>query len=202
MKQPSRVRSRLLGRERSNSQAEKTSGRRVPFTQLIPKLLNTGSQQSRVNLRVRLIHVAEVSRRKHDRFLVESLRWRDGRPLRGEKYRLGQSRGNQMSQQGGAVPTLERRPAKIQIVDLDALLDDVLRQAFEKGFLALQSIERGVDQIHAQNSNRFLLKHIGRIEHIHVQQQVVGRAARLRLKSETHPTMRVVGPREVARRYR
>src|SRR5580693_8179003 len=78
MKQPSHVRSRLLGGERSNGQAEKTGGRRVPLTQLIPKLLNTGSQQSRVNLRVRLVHVAEVSRREHDRFLVESLRWRHG----------------------------------------------------------------------------------------------------------------------------
>src|SRR4029077_6838828 len=118
MKHPGHVRSRLLGGERSNGQAEKTGGRRGPFAQLIPKLMNTGSQQARVNLRVCLIHVPEVSRR--DRFLVEGLRRRSSRPFRREKYRLGESRGNQMSQQGGAIPTLERGPAKIQIVDLDA----------------------------------------------------------------------------------
>src|SRR4029077_17822407 len=64
--QPGDVRRRLVADKRRNSQAEKTGGRRVPFAHLIPKLLNSGSQQARVNLRVRLIHVAEVSRRKYD----------------------------------------------------------------------------------------------------------------------------------------
>src|SRR5580704_18770968 len=75
------LRRRLVAHQRRNRQAEKTSGLGVPFAHLIPKLLNSGSQESRVNFCVRLIHVAEVSRRKHDGFLVESLRWRDGRPL-------------------------------------------------------------------------------------------------------------------------
>jgi len=45
----------------------------------------------------------------------------------------------------------------------------------------------------------FLLEDIGRIAHVDVHEDIVGRAAGLRLKAETDPTMRIVGPGEVAR---
>ena len=64
---------------------------------------------------------------------------------------------------------------------------------------ALQFIERGVDEIDAENADGFLLEDIRRIAHVDVQQDVVGRAAGLQLKTETDPAVRVVGPGEVAR---
>ena len=74
-----------------------------------------------------------------------------------------------------------------------------LRHAFQKRFLGLQFVERRVDEIDAENTDGFLLEDIGRIEHVDVQQDVVGRAARLRLKTETDPAIAVVCPGEVAR---
>jgi hypothetical protein len=90
-------------------------------------------------------------------------------------------------------------PAKIDVVDFDALLDDVLCHAFQKRFLGLQFVERSVDEIDAENTDGFLLKDIGTVEQVDVHEHIVGRAAGLRLKAETDPTMRVVRSGEVAR---
>ena len=124
--------SRFVRRERSSCKAKKAGGRRVCFAQLILKLLNTRSQQSHVNLRVSRIPVAKVSRRKHHSFLVESLGRRNRGALGGEIYSLGESCRHQVGQQGTTIPTLECRPAKIDVVDLDALLDDVFCHARQK----------------------------------------------------------------------
>src|SRR6202051_1324006 len=91
-KQAGDVRRRFVGRGRSSREAEKASGRRLCFAQLVAKLLNRGSQQSRRDLRVSRIHVAKVAGRKHDGFLVESLGRGNGGTLRGEKYSLSESR--------------------------------------------------------------------------------------------------------------
>src|SRR6266566_5805933 len=72
-KQVGNFRHWFVRRERSNCQAKKTSGDRVCFAKFLLKLLNTRSQQPRVNLRVNWIRVAKISRCKHDTFLVEDL---------------------------------------------------------------------------------------------------------------------------------
>jgi hypothetical protein len=53
----------------------------------------------------------------------------------------------------------------------------------------LHLIERSVDEVDAQNTDGLLLEDIGRIAHIDVQQDVVGRTAGLQLKPETDPAM-------------
>ena len=63
----------------------------------------------------------------------------------------------------------------------------------------MQFVERTVDEIDAQNADSFLLQDVGRIAHIDVQQDVVCRAAWLRLKPESDPAVRIVRPGEVAR---
>jgi hypothetical protein len=88
-KQVRDLRSRFVRRELSSCQAKEASGRRVRFAQFIPNLLNTGSQQSRVNLRVRGIDVAKVSGCEHDGLLVESLGRGNSRALGREKYDVG-----------------------------------------------------------------------------------------------------------------
>src|SRR4029077_17841097 len=115
-KQARDVRRRFVGRGWSSSEAEKASGRRLCFAQLIAKLLNGGSQQSRVHLRVSGIHVAKVTGRKHDGFLVESLGRGNGGALGGEKYSFSESRSHQVRQEGTAVPSLECGPAEIDVV--------------------------------------------------------------------------------------
>src|SRR3984893_8781078 len=152
-----------------------------------------------MNVRVKGIGVVEVSRCKHNGFLVENLSRGNRGALGGEKYRLCESLTNQLDHQGTAIPTLECWPAKIHVVDLDSLRDDVLRQAFQKGFLDLQFIERGIDEVDAQNTDGLLLEDIRRIAHIDVQQDVVGRTTGLQLEPETDPAMGVVGSGEVTR---
>src|SRR6266550_3459361 len=141
-KQVGNFRRWFVRRERSNCQAKKTSGDQVCFAKFLLKLLNTRSQQPRVNLRVNCIRVAKISRCKHDGLLIEDFRRGNGRALGGEKYRFCESGTHQVDQQGTAIPILECRPAKIYVVDLDALRDNVLRQAFQKRFLGLHFIER------------------------------------------------------------
>src|SRR5450755_2076407 len=90
-KQVRDLRSRFVRRERGSCQAIEASRRGVRLTQFIPILLNTRSQQSRVNLRVRGIDVAKVSGCQHDGFLVESLVRGNSRTLGREKYDVGKS---------------------------------------------------------------------------------------------------------------
>jgi len=72
-KQVGNFRRWFVRRERSNCQAKKTGGDGVCFAKFLLKLLNTRSQQPRVNLRVNFIRVAKISRCKHNSFLVEDL---------------------------------------------------------------------------------------------------------------------------------
>src|SRR5580658_8521909 len=58
-KQVRDLRSQFVRPERSSCQAKEASGRRVRFAQFTPNLLNAGSQQPRVNLRVRGIEMAK-----------------------------------------------------------------------------------------------------------------------------------------------
>src|SRR5882762_863760 len=95
-KQVGNFRRWFVRRERSNCQAKKTSGDRVCFAKFLLKLLNTRSQQPRVNLRVNWIRVAKISRCKHDSFLVEDLGRGNRRALGGEKYSLCESRTYQV----------------------------------------------------------------------------------------------------------
>ena len=92
-----------------------------------------------MNLRVIRIHVAEDSRREHNGFLVKRLGRGNGGAICGEQHSLSKSRVHQVGWQGAAIPTLERGAAKIDVVDLDSLFDDVLRQACRKDSLVCSS---------------------------------------------------------------
>src|ERR1700722_7844437 len=113
-----------------------------------------------MNLRVNGIGVAEVPRCKHNGLLIKNLGRGNRKTLGGEKYRLCESCANQMDEQGATIPTLECWPAKIYVVDLDPLCDDILRQAFQKGFLGLRFIESGMDEVDAQDPDGLLLENI------------------------------------------
>src|SRR2546425_12967980 len=85
-----------------------------------------------MNLRVNWIRMAKIPRCKHDGFLMENLgRWDEG-AIGGEKHGLCESRTHQVDLQSTVIPTLERWPAKIHVVDLDSLRAYVLCQACQK----------------------------------------------------------------------
>src|SRR6266481_1795817 len=131
-KQVGNFRRWFVRRERSNCQAKKTSGDGVCFAKFLLKLLNTRSQQPCVNLRVNCIRVAKISRCEHHGLIVEDLGRGNEGALGGKKYSLCESCTHQVHHQGTAIPTLECWPAKIHVVDLDSLRDDVLCQALQK----------------------------------------------------------------------
>ncbi len=144
--------------------------------------------------------MAKISRRKHQRFFVERFGGRNRSVLRGEVHRLGESFADQVSEHSAAIPTFKRRPAKIDVVDLDAFVDHVFAQARKKRILGLQLVVRGVNQIDAENADGFLLQDVRIVAHINVQQHVVRRTAGLHLEAETDPAVRVVRAGIVARR--
>ena len=53
----------------------------------------------------------------------------------GEEHGLGKSLAHEVCQERVAIPSGEGGAAKIHEVDFDSFLDDLLCQAFEKGFL-------------------------------------------------------------------
>src|SRR5215472_314987 len=155
-----------------------------------------------MNLSTNGVHMAEVSWREHDGLLVQKLRGRNRGACRGKKHSLGESGVHEVCQERGAIPASERGAAKVNEVDFDSFFLDVLCQPGEKRVLRLLLIKGGVDEIDAQNTDGFLLKDIRGIPHVNVQQNLVGWAARLQLKPQTNPAMRVVGSSVVTRRNR
>jgi hypothetical protein len=167
---------RLLGPGGSHREAEDTNRCRTCLVQLLAKLPHGCSQHLSMNLRVDGIHMVEVSWREYDSLLVQDFgRWNSG-TLGKEKNGIGQSRTHDVYQERAPIPPSESGAAKIHEVDFDSFLDDILRQAFQKRFLGLQLMEGGVDQIYAKDADRFLLGNIGKIQHVNVQQDVVGLA--------------------------
>src|SRR5215469_2567976 len=183
----------------SRRRAEDANRRGARVAQFLPELLKGCGQHLSVDLPMNGIHMAEVSWRKHNSLLVQKLRGGDRGVCRGEKHCLGESGMYEVCHERGAIPAGECEAAKINEVDFDSFFLDVLCQAGEKRFLCLLLIKRGVDEIDAQDTDGFLLKDIRGIPQVNVQQNLVGRAARLQLKPQTNPAMGVVGSGVVAR---
>src|SRR5256884_548314 len=78
------------------------------------------------------IHVAEVSWREHNGFLVQGFSGGNSGTCRAEEHRLGESCVHEVGQECGAIPAGKRRAAKINEVDFDSFSRDVLCQAGEK----------------------------------------------------------------------
>ena len=85
-----------------------------------------------MNLQVGCIRVGKQSRRKNDGLLMEYFGRGNGGAFGGKKYSLCESRTHQVDLELTAIPTLECWSAKIYIIDLDSLRDDVLCQVFQK----------------------------------------------------------------------
>src|SRR5580704_14836297 len=75
------LRSRFVRRERSGCEAKKASRHHLCFTELLLKLFTTRSQQSHMDLRVLLIHMAKIPGREDHGLLVEGLGGRNSGSL-------------------------------------------------------------------------------------------------------------------------
>jgi hypothetical protein len=117
----------------------------------------------------------KVSRREYDSFLVKDFGRRNRRATGGEKDGLRETRVDQLRQESASVPHLESEPAQIHKVDFDSFLY-ILGHTVEEGLFALQLIEGSVDQVHAEDAESLLLKEVGSIPQVDMQQYVVGRA--------------------------
>ena len=135
--------------------------------------------------------------REHHGFLVEHVPRRQRGALRRKTDGLRESRVNCVNQERALVPGLKRWTAEIDVVDFDAFLD-ILSNVFKERLFALNLIKGGVNQIYAEDADRLLLEDVGGIPHINVQEQVVWLAARLHLKSQSNPAVRLVGSRKIA----
>ena len=84
----------------------------------------------------------------------------------------------------------ESRTAETDHVDLDAFGREVVEQAADEFFRLGMQAECAVDQIDADDAERFLLGDIFRIEHADVDDDFTDRTARIRLEADPHPTVR------------
>jgi len=66
------------------------------------------------------VHVAEVSWREHNGFLVQDLSGGNGGVCRGEEHCLSESCLHEVCEERGAIPVGEGGAAKINEVDLDS----------------------------------------------------------------------------------
>src|SRR5882672_6226814 len=128
---------RLFGFKRSRREAEDANRCGVGLPQFLVKLLNACGQQLSMNQRMSGIHVFERSWREYNGFLVQNFVGRNSGIYGGEEHGLGKSLAHEVCQERGAIPSSEGGAAKIHEIDFDSLLNDVLCQAFQEGFLRL-----------------------------------------------------------------
>ena len=86
-----------------------------------------------------------------------------------------------MGQNCPLIPSFEGGTAYLSIVNFDASLD-VLSNILKEGFLRLQLKKGGVDKVHAQDADSFLLDEVGSIPQVDMENDVVRWAARLQLE--------------------
>jgi hypothetical protein len=91
---------------------------------------------------------------------------------------------------------------KVDEIDLDAIRRQPIEQRFEQAFgLAVQEA-RAMDQVHADDAERLLLRGILEVEHADVDEDLLVGSARPRLELDAHPAVALVVAAETAGRHR
>src|SRR5580658_303625 len=104
---------------------------------------------------------------------------------------LSKACAHQVCQNLALVPPIEGASAHLNVVNFNALLD-VLSDILEERVFCLQLKEDGVDQVHAQDADGFLLEEVRAITHVDVENDLVRLAAGLQLEAQTYPTVRLI----------
>src|SRR5262245_27384186 len=131
--------------------------------------------------------------------LVEDLRRLDDVSVGREHHRVGEAELDQLKTRQATVEALERGARELDHVDLDTFPLHVVQQGLDelRGLLVMK--EGRVRKIDADDAERFLLSRGILVEEKHVDENIGGRAAGLRLESDAEPALAVLVPRIASR---
>ena len=121
--------------------------------------------------------------------------------VRAEHGGAAQTLGHQMEAHQTVVDPGKGRSAEADHVHLDTFRREVIEQAADQLFRRAMETEGAVDEIDPDNSDRFLLRDVLRVEHADMNDDLIDAPAGHRLETDTHPTMRFVVTVEAARRH-
>ena len=121
--------------------------------------------------------------------------------VRAEHGGATQTLGDQLEAHQTVVDSGKGRSAETDHVHLDTLRREVIEQAADQLFRFAMEAEGAVDEIDPDNSDRFLLRDVLRVEHADMDDDLIDSPAGHRLETDTHPTMRFVVTVEAARRH-
>ena len=160
--------------------------------------LSAASARSRFSVS----HGAETAALDEHGFLVEHLRRLQHLPRRREHGGARQAELHEAQAQHTIVDALERVSREVDEVDLDAVRREAVEQRLEQPLRRVVQEARAVDQVHADDAERLLLRRVLEIEHADVNDDLLVGAARPRLKPNAHPAVALVVAAEAARRDR
>ena len=145
-------------------------------------------------------HRAEAAALDQDRLLVEHFGGLQ-HFARGRKHRrAAQAQLHQPQAHHAVVDVAERDARELDHVDFDAPRGEVVEQRLDELVGLVIEEERAVEQVHADDAQRFLLQGVFGVEHPHVEDDLAVLVARMGLEPHAHPAVALVGALEVARR--
>ena len=150
----------------------------------------------------RLHYAVEPPRRQHQSSLVEQFVRGHNLVVRRKYHRLGIPAGNQKGMSFVPFPLSKGRPAPFQAVDLHPVASKFLEDTGENLLCRAKRMIRGINQVHAENADRFLLLQVAGIHQVDMQNDVVWRIAGLAEKAQSHPPVTVIGSCKVPCRDR
>src|SRR5580692_3891055 len=109
--------------------------------------------------------------------------------------------GHQRSVDVISIPLLQRLSSHRDEIEFHALRGKVCGKLSQKFPNAAKMMKRRINQVHAQNSYGGLLRQVAAITQIDVQNNVVGRSMKFRLKAQPDPPVALIVARKVPRRH-
>lgn len=140
-------------------------------------------------IEVHVRHGAKTAALDEHRLLVEHFGGLQHLAGGGEHCRPGQPELHEPQTHRAIIDVTELIARKVDEVDLAALGAQAVEQRFDEPLGLVVEKTRAVDQIHADDTERFLLRRVLDVEHAHVDHDLMLRATGARLKLNPHPTV-------------
>ena len=169
------------------------AGRHVVALRL--ELLERRGREVEIHVR----HGTEPSALDEHRLLVEHLRRLKHLAFGREHRHAREPELHEPQAHHAIVDVREVVAREVDDVDLDAVRAEPVEQRLEQRFGLVVQEARAVDEIHADDAERFLLERVLDVEHAHMDDDLVVGAARLRLVLDAHPAVALVVAAETAR---
>jgi len=144
-------------------------------------------------------HRTEAATLDQDRLLVEHLGRLQDCPVGGEHRRPGESELHQLQAHDAIVDVPELDAGELDHVDLDALGRQAVEQRLHEELGLVVEEAGAVDQVDADDPERFLLRLLLAVEHVDVDEDLAVGVARMRLKAHPEPAVALARSAEAAR---